>query len=639
MDTHIRNESPLPGRPRRCRRLVPAAILAILLLAWFLAGWWLIRQAPFASGTDESIRYVAFAAAADRWAERDDFQRYGVEHFYYPPLYYLLFAPWYGPEESFLEGYPPGRPVDLTYRARAGWTMVSRAWVATVPRPLLALYQTSKRVSLCLGLLTLGCLAGAILLVFRDADRWWKALLGAAPAVLLPQFLYYQTLSNNDSLVNMLSAAATLCFAAALRSESARRLSGWSMAVAAFTGLAILTKLSGLVLLVLLGGCCAALWLATRDLPRRRRLAVNALFAAALLLVACLTGGWWLIRNALHGDWTGSADHLLAHPWAFRGVAPSFGWLVEFLFLVTRSWFGQFTGPLVGIPDVVFMAYLLPPLLLAAAGAIFALRRVLRPSRRHAAAGNDLPREAVLWTTLAGLVAVNLVLVAVNDLRTIAPYGRLLFPSLTAIHLLATGTAAAICRRWLRPAALATVAYYGLLFSWTLASRMAPAVAQAPEAIRILSSPVTASLDWKTWAPPRERWRLEQPILFPPGKLAGLRIEVYRPVKAPQIGGAFEGNIEIRRNGVTHRLPIRRSALGDNDAAGRWTDLALETPVEIAATSPGRLVLEATPPLFSLWPGPLFLTYVPAGTSPFAGEALIDGRPTGMSFSLAAVYD
>ena len=44
-----------------------------------------MANAPFASGTDESIRYVAFAAAKNRWATEEDFHRYGIEHFYYSP--------------------------------------------------------------------------------------------------------------------------------------------------------------------------------------------------------------------------------------------------------------------------------------------------------------------------------------------------------------------------------------------------------------------------------------------------------------------------------------------------------------------------------------------------------------------------
>jgi hypothetical protein len=616
---------------------IPAGILVLLLAGWFLVGWWLIPQAPYASGTDESIRYVAFAAAANRWADESDFHRYGVEHFYYPPLYFLLFAPWYGPEESFLDAYPPGRSVDLAYRARAGWTMISRAWAATVPPPLLALYRASKRVSLVFGLLTLAALAGAMLLVFRGPDRWWLALLGSAPAVFLPQFLYYQTLSNNDSLVNALAAAATLAFVLAIRSASSRHLAGWSLGVAACTGLAILTKLSGLVLLVLVAGCAAGYCLTTRGLAWRRRVAANAAFVAALLLVILVTGGWWLVRNALHGDWTGSADHRLAHPWAFRDTPLGAGWLVEFGFLVSRSWFGQFTGPLVGIPDLAFMAYLLPPVALAV-GALFLLPRLAGRLAHGRARFPSSPR-CLLWPTLASLAAANLLLVAANDLRTIAPYGRLLFPSLTAVHLLATGVFASRFRRRRRLAALLAVAFYGGIFCWTLVNRIVPAVAQPAEAIRILSSPTTASLPWETWAPPDWRFRLEQPLLIPPGRLRGLRIEVYRPIKSPQVGAALEGYLEVTEGGATRRWPIPRSPLGSNDASGRWTDLVLETPVTLAGSTPGRVVLEATPPIFSLWPGPICLTYVPAGSSPYAGEAVVDGARTGVSFSLAALYD
>ena len=41
-------------------------------------------------------------------------------------------------------------------------------------------------------------------------------LLGTAPVILLPQFLYYQTLVNNDCLLNALAALAILAFTSAV---------------------------------------------------------------------------------------------------------------------------------------------------------------------------------------------------------------------------------------------------------------------------------------------------------------------------------------------------------------------------------------------------------------------------------------
>ena len=74
----------------------PYVLLGLLLAAWIGLGLWICFSAPYASGTDESIRYVAFAAAKNRWASAEDARAYRIEHAYYPPLYFLLFAPFYG---------------------------------------------------------------------------------------------------------------------------------------------------------------------------------------------------------------------------------------------------------------------------------------------------------------------------------------------------------------------------------------------------------------------------------------------------------------------------------------------------------------------------------------------------------------
>ena len=54
--------NPGPDVPRRgWMDRAPWLILGALLCAWLGAGIWICLAAPFASGTDESIGYVAFA--------------------------------------------------------------------------------------------------------------------------------------------------------------------------------------------------------------------------------------------------------------------------------------------------------------------------------------------------------------------------------------------------------------------------------------------------------------------------------------------------------------------------------------------------------------------------------------------------
>jgi hypothetical protein len=61
-----------PASPLRTS--IPLALLVLLLGLWLACGLWAAMNAPFGSGTDESISYVAFAAAKNRWATEADFQ-------------------------------------------------------------------------------------------------------------------------------------------------------------------------------------------------------------------------------------------------------------------------------------------------------------------------------------------------------------------------------------------------------------------------------------------------------------------------------------------------------------------------------------------------------------------------------------
>ena len=229
---------------------IPKAIFCGLLTIWLCLGVWIVANAPFASGTDESIRYVAFAAAKNRWATEEDFHRYGIKHFYYPPLYHLLFAPIWGEDPSFVDAYPQEQP-DRNYMNRAGRRTVSEDFLSRVPQPLNRLYRAAKLLSLFFGSIVILALAATLRLLFPGPSGWWAVLLGTAPVILLPQFLYYQTLVNNDCLLNALAALATLAFTAAVLAAergNERRFFALSIAVGVCVGLAILTKMSAPVL-------------------------------------------------------------------------------------------------------------------------------------------------------------------------------------------------------------------------------------------------------------------------------------------------------------------------------------------------------------------------------------------------------
>ncbi len=124
-----------------------------------------------------------------------------------------------------------------------------------------------------------------------------SALLGAAFAAFLPQFVFISSSVSNDNGVNA-SVTLVLWQLTAMLTEGDRpprrtRLLGLGVAL----GLALLSKLSGLGLVGVVG--LAILWLAWRS--RRVRLIFDAALwtAAPMLLIA----GWWYVRNGrLYGD-------------------------------------------------------------------------------------------------------------------------------------------------------------------------------------------------------------------------------------------------------------------------------------------------------------------------------------------------
>jgi hypothetical protein len=621
------------------RRPGPGLVLAALLAGWLACGLWIVGAAPYASGTDESIRYVAFAAARNRWATADDHARYGIEHYYYPPLYYLLLAPFFGDRPEFAEAYPGGEAADERYLlSQGGERLVSDAYLAGVPPSLWRLYRAAKGVSLACGLAALLAMAGTVAILFPGPLRWWLALGATAPWILLPQFLYYQTLVNNDALVNALSAVAILLFTLGATSPagSRGRRALWGVPVA--VGLGILTKPSALALAPLCLGAAALPLLDGPGATRRGRLPafVRTLLAQGAIILAA--GGWWLVRGALQGDPFGFDAQRAAHGWAVLDVGLTFepSWWIGLAARMSRSFIGQFAGRMIGIPDRIFLLYLAIPavmILVSAAGPLFGARR---------AGGEGVARNRRFVLLCLGLVAaVNFVSAVVYTHRFFSPYGRLFFPALAAWSALLAWWLNRLAERR-RKVATALIAllvlHASILFGWTLANRMIDAVVQPRE--RLVPLAYRGAGTPAKYVGPIWSNRISQPVSLPPGRLLGFRVQILRTVVLPQFGSVVRARLDFAAQGGASRgIDLVPFPLGENDACDRWTELRLAEPVDLAGETTALLGIEATPPAIFARIAPAHFLGVTGAGVVRSGAGTDRGRGLGCSLAVTALYD
>jgi hypothetical protein len=348
--------------------------------------------------------------------------------------------------------------------------------------------------------------------------------------------------------------------------------------------------------------------------------------------VVVVFGGWWLGYKAWQGDWNSFKAMRLAHPW---GVAdPEYLQDSEYwasrIAQIVRSYYAMFSGALfIGVPDLAILAWLGLPFAVLSAAAV--VSRLGAPAQPGPTEGGFNARRLAL-VTLAGTCICNVAAVLANLRFFTAPYGRLLFPSLIATHTLAAAVLARLLRgrpRALATAALVVVAGYGLLFGWAFARRLAPAVRQPPEDVRALNDVGTSWSMGPVWELP-----VEQELLIPAGSLSALRVDIMRTNCVPQLGATLEGALEfIGPDGGHERVPLRRTALGDNDFSLAWMEIELQQPLHLDRDTPALLTLRGTPPV---WPTELtqFRYMCCADGVP----AQLNGTPTQCPLCVAAVY-
>ncbi|MCB0165833.1 MAG: DUF2142 domain-containing protein [Anaerolineae bacterium] len=306
---------------------------------------------------------------------------------------------------------------------------------------------------------------GTIIAIYALACHIWPdqphlALLSMAFVAFNPMFLFISASVNNDNLITLL-ASLILLKLTRLASRGIRLKDFVILGV--LVGLAMLTKVSGLGLLGLVG--LTLLILGVRSRSWRTAILGNMIVGGLALAVA----GWWYWRNfQLYGDWTGT--EIMVKMMGARPVPPTTEQLLSELPGLMRSFWGLFGYFSVPLPAIFYPIFNIV-LLLGLAGLSLTL---FRPTRRVELFS---PQFRTAWPILLGWLIILVVGFIQWTMRTPATQGRLLFPALASLVIFwTTGWAALIPRRW----QFAPVIGLFVVAAWTPWGVIAPAYAGPP---------------------------------------------------------------------------------------------------------------------------------------------------------------
>lgn len=461
-----------------------------------------------------------------------------------PPLYYILAAPFVAPlDTSDFPGF---------VRFNAAHPAVTADSTSTTPNVFIHTpheafpYRGAVLAVHLVRALTILWGAGTIAGVFLVAceivpQRPNLALAAAAVAALNPHVIYISSVVNNDA------TAACLCTLALWLAVRLMREAGFlwrtPVSLGVVLGLALLSKVSALALLPLVGLALGLAWWRDRD---GRALLKRGVVVFGL---AAAVAGWWYVRNwVLYGDplaWGVWLADIGVHTIGFDELLRQFGH-------VGTSFWSPYDGL---FPRPVFWALGLLAALAAAGWVRWVIQRKTR---------GDVNAEGLL---LAGAWFVLLFISLVRYMTTTpSAEGRLLFPGIASSSLLLVlGLDGILPRRWMEAAMLTVSA--GLLalsvFSplGAIAPRYAPPLVGLEEAQGVVEAApfgeadlgatrllgvtvepeevqtgetVGVALYWETLAAPPEDLRVVVRLWTLGGRLVGQRDtppagEVYPP--------------------------------------------------------------------------------------------------------------
>ncbi len=425
--------SPLPISDSTAHYLLAALILLFMALGIVYGLMTPVFEAPDESSHLGVIRYLSLYRKLpppvvpehpfSSGSEIAEALRYHEPPLYYaPPLYHTLGAllTFWTPMDDLPYLLVPNPSWEAGYGLTAGndpdnknfyahrWAEETLARSGTVR----AVY-TLRLFSLGLGAVTLICIYTLARGLFPD--HRWLGLGAVAFVALTPQFISLSASVTNDSLIIALGAVFFVLSLRAMRKGG--KWYGWAL-IGGLVGLGLLTKQSALLMLP--SGLLAVL---CQSHHGGRRWAKAAGDSVAFVAAALAVGGWWYARNAiLFNDPLGFAPHFAA-----QVPLESFTW--GDVLAILRTYSATFGWTQLSVEPSYYTA-VGGVLLAALAGLIAAVLPGGELTQWPAATRCGL----VILSVYLAMNAASLVRWAV---ATGAPYGRLLFPSLPAIGVLA----------------------------------------------------------------------------------------------------------------------------------------------------------------------------------------------------------
>jgi len=401
------------------------AVIITLLVVYASLGLYYSVRTPLFEGPDETghYAYVAHLVRGEGLPIQNlDPSQNAIYQGHHPPLYYLLSAlvNW-GTDLSnesavlrlnplFIWGGRGSEPNAILHTAAELFPWSGTALIMHVARLL----------SVVLGAITVWCTYRLGQIVSRHE----VVALGAAALVAFnPQFLFINSIVNNDSAVITFSSLALVIMAQIVVDGYTRRRALW---LGVWLGLALLSKMSALMLA--LPVLCVMLIIARRE--QTWRAVGRLLFWLSIPVI--FIAGWWLIRNQiLYGDPLGYSMFLSSVSRLYAGVDLSQleTWRA-FIDRTSESFWGLFGWMVISLPKSVYSVLTtLYPVALIGALIGWLWRREIEMTRRV--------RDGC-WTLL-GITVLAFILWTINFARTnggSAFQGRYVFPSIAAIAVL-----------------------------------------------------------------------------------------------------------------------------------------------------------------------------------------------------------